>query len=322
MRHATRYIWLIITALCVLASCSYQSTEHNNKWTLTQSQRDSIAFSTYHHYNVGYNFLCIADSMLLGSHPEGTDLKLDYPHEDVYLYEDDDFVVTEIFRNPNVTKTSIDSIWLCVGSDGIPLGWISEYDLHHNSTPVDPISRFMAFCGNLRDKLLSGWIGKNFIIFLLIYLILIQIKKQNLILIKQTERSIYTYLFWFSAVSAGTIYATIKCLTPEMWEEFYYHPSLNPVGQPPMIALYLSLMWLNIIFYIAIFFDLKDRVSLGKTLLIMTLAAIIGICFYICLAALKEIFLIYGIYIILVAALAAFVWNYLESKKKCKQKSQ
>ena len=292
MRNATRHIWLIVTTLYLLTSCAYQSKEHNNKWTLTQSQRDSIAFSAYHHYNVGYNFLCTADSMLLASHPEGTDLQLDYPQENVYLYEDDDFVVTEIFRNPNVNSHSLDSIWLCVGSDGIPLGWISEQDLHHNATPVDPISRFMAF----------GYRQRGLMEFII----------QGLF--------IYPYLFWAAILSAASVLGAIKCLVPEMWEEFYYYTTLNPVGQPPLLALYLSLVWLSIILYIAIFFDLKDKVSAGKTLIALVVAAVNGAWIY--LKVSESINNIYAICIFYIFFVTLFILSYRHSKKICKQESQ
>ena len=312
MRNATRYIWLIVTALCLLTSCAYQSQEHNNKWTLTQSQRDSIAFSAYHHYNVGYNFLCTADSMLLSSHPEGTDLKLDYPQENVYLYEDDDFVVTEIFRNPNVNSHSLDSIWLCVGSDGIPLGWISEQDLHHNATPVDPISRFMAF-GYRHHSQIEIISACLFILFIIVASYVTDVKNFEVF-------STYYILFNFALFSAGAVLGAIKCLVPEMWEEFYYHPSLNPVGQPPLLALYLSLAWLSIIFYIAIFFDLKEKMSIGKTLLALAINASLGAVLYLVLSrSLPKLYIICIFYVLFIAA---FAWGYFKSKKKCKQESQ
>lgn len=315
MRHVTRYIWLIITALCLLASCSYQNTEHNNKWTLTQSQRDSIVFSTYHHYNVGYNFLCTADSLWLHPHPKGMALNLDYPHEDIYLYEDDDFVITEVFRNKNIDKTT-DSIWLCVGSDGIPLGWISEYELLHNATPVDPISRFMAF--GYRNRGLIEFIMKG--LFLIITGFVVFSKRRLPLLSKDKETFIYPYLFWIAILSAASVLGAIKCLAPEMWHDFYYHPSLNPVGQPPMLALYLSLMWLSIILFIAIFFDLKDKVSAGKTLLALAVAAVIGVWFYLGVSEhLGNIYVICGFYVFLVAL---FLWSYFKSKETCKSESQ
>ncbi|MBO4730020.1 MAG: hypothetical protein J5593_00945 [Bacteroidaceae bacterium] len=316
MRHATRYILLIVTALCLLASCSYQSTEHNNKWTLTQSQRDSIAFSTYHHYNVGYNFLCTADSMLLSPHPEGMALNLDYPHENVCLYEDDDFVITEVFHNKNIDNTTLDSIWLCVGSDGIPLGWISEQELLHNATPVDPISQFMAF--GYRNRGLIEFIVESQ--FLIIITFVTFSKRGIPLLSKDKETSIYPFLFWIAILSAASVLGTIKCLTPEMWHDFYYHPSLNPVGQPPMLALYLSLIWLSIILFIAIFFDLKDKVSAGKTLLTLAAAAVVGVWFYLGLSEhIDNIYAICGLYVFLVAL---FLWLYFKSKKTCKSESQ
>lgn len=281
-------------ALWLLASCSYHSTEHNNKWTLTQSQRDSIAFSAYHHYNVGYNFLCTADSIWLHPHPEGMELNLDYPHEDVYLYEDDDFVITEVFHNRNIGKTTLDSIWLCVGSDGIPLGWISEYELLRNATPVDPISRFMGACRRLSDSL-NGLFGNYTMIALLLLLISYQIKPAKTSIVK--EKSIYIHLLLLAAITSGSVLGTIKCLMPELWQHFYFYPSLNPVGQPPMLALYLSTVWLSIILFLAIFFDLKDKTSFGRLLLTMTLAAIFAIMLYYVCSMLRPIFLVCIIYV-------------------------
>lgn len=297
--------------LCLLSSCGYQTTEHYNKWTLTQKQRDSIAFSTYHHYNVGYNFICRADSIWLAPHPEGITLNLDYPNEQAYLYDDDDFVITEVFRNNNINRNTLDSIWLCVGSDGIPLGWISEHDLLRNATPVDPISRFMNACSRLSDKLRSTL--SHGIVALLICLIAYQVKGNRKLQLK--EKSNYIYPLLLSAVTAGCLLATIKCLMPEQWQHFYFYPSLNPVGQRPMFAIYLSAVWLSIVFFLAIFFDLKDKTSFGKLLLTMLLNATLAILLYYAISMLRPIYIVYIVYIIIVVVA---IWDYHTQNKKAK----
>ena len=304
--------WLLATAVWLFASCSYQKTEHRSKWALTQSQRDSVEFSAYHHYNVGYNFACAADSMPLLPAPEGMTLNTDYPLEDATLYEDDDFVIIEIFRKTITDTTTVDSIWLRVGSDGIPLGWVSENAMLRCATPTDPISRFMASCSRHDNGI--RWVTSCLILLILAYLTFYA--RKHPLPLKDSMKSVYIWLFWITISSAGAALGTMTTLMPEVWRYFYFYPSLNPLGQPPMLALYISLVWLSLTLYIAIFFDLKDKMSFGRMLTTLAISATIGIWSYITLPAIKPFYLECICYAVFVMTC---VWLIVRKHRKSKK---
>ena len=248
----------MISAIILLGGCSANQDGGHTRWTLTQQQRDSIEFSAIHHYNVGYNFVVAEDSLLLLPSPKGMDFNLDYLRDTTALHYGDDFVVTDIFHVATPDSLTPDSIWLRVGTDGAPLGWVSEQTMLDSATPVDPISRFIHFFS-----------GSHLILFyavvsLLAVIIIHRLRHHRRIWMVHFHdvRSPYPTAFCISIATAAMLYATIQLFMPDTWVEFYFHPSLNPLGQPFILLLFLSFVWLSVVLLLSVVFDLKDKLSL------------------------------------------------------------
>ena len=262
--HLPHVIITVVALLAMLASCSLQHKENRSHWILTQSQRDSIAFSATHHYNVGYNFIMEADSMQLHSLPEGVQQNLDYAPDSATLLKNEDFVITEIYRLQGPDTLALDSIWLRIGSDGIPLGWVSETELLTKAAPVDPISHLIfkskahwltilliisiLFAGWIATAWLKRGVGTG-------------AKKGGY---EESNVSGYPAAFMLCSATAGLLYSLMQSITPHLWQEYYFHPTLNPLGQPHLLAIYLSFIWLSILLWVANFFDLNSKTTFGR----------------------------------------------------------
>lgn len=250
-------ILLLSLAIILLSACGSKPITNQARWTLTPQQRDSIHFSSTHHYNVGYNFVVVSDSLQLLPSPEGMDFNLDYLRDTTALSQGEDFVVTDIFHASKSDTLLSDSIWLRVGTDGAPLGWVSEQKMLDSATPVDPISRFIHFFSGTHLYLFYA------IVIVVAVIIVYRLRHHRRIWLVHFHdlHSPYPTAFCLSTATAAMLYATIQLFLPDMWVEFYFHPSLNPLGQPFMLSLFLTFVWLSMILLLSVVFDLKDKVS-------------------------------------------------------------
>lgn len=276
MKRATLYICCaILLAMSIVISCTYQPRSTHSDWALSPQQLDSIKFSELHHYNVGYNFVLSADSMQLRSAPSNYTLNLDYAPDSAMLVKGEDFVVTEIFRNP-VAEGKSDSIWLRVGSDEVPLGWVSESEMLSNATPVDPISQFIHWCKSNDVLILMVFVAIYFICILMM-----RSRKTFPFVVSHNKISIYPVAFLICIAIAGTLHAFVFRFSYDSWQEFYFHPSLNPFCLPPLMALHIGSVWLCLLLYLSSYFELKSRIPTGQLALTMIAFLFCGLVFYI-----------------------------------------
>lgn len=298
-------VTLLSITLCLMVSCSrHDDSMPRSTWVLTQSQRDSIQFSEYHHYNVGYNFMCSEGGLVLKPTPKGISMSLDYAPREYTLYKGDDFVITEIYRTTDTDSLQPDSIWLRVGSNDIPLGWVSEPDMLAKASPVDPISRFIYFCQHNRNLL--SQLSLLLTIILIMYINHNREKRQDIDPL--TVKSPYSLAQFGAVIVTGIIYSCMQHFSPSIWQEFYFHPSLNPVGQPLILALYLTFVWLCIILLLASAFDLNERRSFGKMLCTIAIQIVFAVFLYCAFASISTLLhvIAYSLLIVFIVALIIF----------------
>lgn len=287
--------FLIVTALvlCVFASCGGDKVDVAN-WDLTEYQQDSVHFSKYHHYNVGTNFVVVKDSLDLRSIPEGWPMTIDFMLDSAVVFEGEDFVVTEIFMPNNEDSLSMDSVWVRVGTDGKPLGWVPETLLLERSIPVGPISRCIY------------WFSTYHLYWFLIVVVVAGVlvvyrKKRNkslgLIFNIHKMDSFYPTAFCVSIATAAMLYATIQTFMPDNWIEFSYHYSLNPLGQPFLISLFLVFTWLSVILLLSVVYDLWRVLSAIDFLSFMFGLLSWGGVIYIVTTTTAEYYVGYAIYL-------------------------
>ena len=79
--------------------------------------------------------------------------------------------------------------------------------------------------------------------------------------------SFYPTLLALNVAAAATFYASIQLFAPEVWREFYFHPSLNPFSQPVLLALFLVSVWSMIIVAVAAFDDVRRHLNFEDAIL-------------------------------------------------------
>lgn len=197
---------------------------------LTNKQIDSLNFRIIHHYSENFNFMVKADSMMLV--PMLEDLEIDTQ----YIYRDEVIVVA---NHSIVHGDSIDSVWVKVASDRLTMGWIREKELLKGVVPDDTISIMIDTLSNSRVIWMLGLLVMGVGAFL------IQKGRRRKLLLTQFDQmdSFYPLLFIILVALMATVYATIQKFMPWYWQEFYYHPSLNPAVLPLNLAVLVSIVW-------------------------------------------------------------------------------
>ncbi len=204
-------------------------------------QVDSLIFRLTHHYSENFNFKVKADSLTLI--PRDGDLA----HDTCQVYKGDIIVVASIRTIPG---SESDSTWVKVASSQHTMGWITEEELLQGAVPDDPISEIL--------DLLSGsrTIWMTAIALIGIFAIAFGRKRHlwsNLLPSFFHEMdSLYPALFLCLTSIMAALYASVQNFVPEFWQEYYFHPSLNPLVLPPIMATLVVMAWLLIITFIAV----------------------------------------------------------------------
>lgn len=204
-------------------------------------QADSLLFRLTHHYSENFNFLVKADSLTLVPR-EG-----DMMHDTCKVYHGDVIVVAAI---KPLAGGDIDSIWVKVASNQHTMGWILEQELLQGTTPDDPISEMLDALTGSR----AIWMTS----IILIGIIAIAFSKR-----KNLRKSLlpsffnemdspYPSFFLILTTIIAALYASIQNFVPEFWQEYYFHPTLNPLVLPPLMATLVFMAWLLIITLIAV----------------------------------------------------------------------
>lgn len=252
----------------VLSGCYYDSPKPTDEWGLTEAQVDSLSFYASHHYSQNYNFLVTADSlMLVEQQPEEkvTDLHTD----SLKVNKDDRLVVADIRIVPT---DSVDSVWVKVARDQSTLGWIHESRLLSGVEPDDSISQFINMFSNthlLIFMVVFCFVG---VAYLMHYLL----KHRSKIVHFNDIDSFYPTLLTLIVASAATLYASIQLFVPDTWEHFYFNPTLNPFGLPPVLSIFIIAVWAIVIVALAALQDTLHQLYVGESILYML--GLLGIC--------------------------------------------
>ncbi len=231
----------------MLTSCYHDKTqEHGAMIPDSVSQKDSISFLSTHHYCQNFNFVVKADSIvLLCQQPEEAISGM--LTDSVTVYRHNHLVVADIRVIPQDSLYEVDSVWVQVARDQDTFGWIYETELLKKVVPNDPISEFIAIFSDV-----------NFLIFLIVisviaiaYLLYTMFKRRAKIVHFNDINSFYPTLLVLIVSLTAIVYSTIQHFFPNMWLNFYFHPTLNPFIVPPLLAIFLILVWAIIIFFIA-----------------------------------------------------------------------
>ena len=223
------------------------------------------------HYDVEYNFLVTADSLVLQEERPMHLLIVPENVDSFVLYKDDPIVVAQIEIIP---EDSIDSVWVKVARDQMTQGWVHESTLLEAVVPDDPISQGIYFFSDLHVR-----VALAFCFITLGAGIVRRVRNEGeypLVHVRDIA-SPYPTLLCLAFASATVLYTSIQVFVPDLWATFYYHPTLNPFGQPTMLALFLALAWFIVILFIASVDDLRRCLpAVGGIQYMLSLMAVLG----------------------------------------------
>lgn len=296
---------LMICMVCVmtlLCTGCYNRTDRKRMLTdstLTNIQRDSITFIEKHHYGINYNFIIKSDSLqLIKQEPE--EYLGGLPTDTFSLCENSPIVVADFKTLP---IDSIDSLWVKVAGDNFTIGWLHESDLHKGAIPDDPISQFIDLFSNT-----------HLLVFMVIIVVIISIyvirhlmrNNARLVHFNDIDSFYPTFLALLVALSAA-VYASIQKFYPDLWQEYYYHPTLNPFICPMILSIFLIMVWLLLVVAIAVIDDVRRQLTAGD--------AILYVCGLMAMCALNYIVfsvltLYYVGYLLLAVYMVFALWRY------------
>ena len=220
---------------------------------LSPQQMDSLEFRLTHHYSENFNFQVKADSLILI--PREGDLITDTCH----VYRGDIVAVASI---KTIHTDSIDSVWVKVASSQRIMGWIPEGDLLKGAIPDDAISQLLNTLSDSRAIWMSALIMLGAIAIVLgrkkemrtwqPAQILNEVRAWHPQDFLAEMKSISPPLFLLLVAFMASLYASVQNFVPEFWQEYYFHPTLNPLVLPPLMATLVVMMWLVIITYLAV----------------------------------------------------------------------
>lgn len=262
---------LMVFVLFFVTSCYHRHIAKGQHAALVEysdRQRDSISFSSTHHYTYRYNFVVAADSLMLIKQQ---------PEEYVNHLSIDSFavmkhcllVVSDIRMIP---QDRVDSVWIQLATEDNVFGWIHESNMLSKVVPDDPISQFIMVFSNT-----------HLLIFLIVFVLIgvsylvkkIFTRNAPIVHFNDIDSPYPTALVLMVSLSAA-FYATIQTYMPEVWRHFYFHPTLNPFAVPKVLGFFLASVWAILILAIACVDEVKNRLALGEG--ILYLGGLMGMC--------------------------------------------
>lgn len=260
----------VVVALVVttLASCYHQPHKYIQLPSVAESHTsDTLSSYQPRHYGQNFNFKVMADSLsLILQQPE--ELLSGMPTDSFVVRHGDRLVVADFRVLPSDTP---DTVWVQVANAEQQFGWTLEANLLRKVVPDDPISEFI-----------STFSDTHLLIFLIVisviscaYLMRKLMKMNAPIVHFRDIHSFYPTLLTLIVAASATFYASIQMFAPELWQHFYFHPTLNPFSVPPMLSIFLISAWSMLIVGIAAVDDVRSQLAFGEAVTyLLGLAAI------------------------------------------------
>lgn len=304
--------WLYILLLLSLTSCGWteqMSDGQDNRVSaddlsadtlleLTQKQADSLEFRLLHHYTNNYNFVVKADSLLL-------------------IPREDELTDTScVRRNDRIAVADIresDTIWIKVARDQFTMGWIPEDQLLQGVVPDDPISQVI----NALTTSRYIWMTVVVVLGLLGFVVKRRgLRKLQIFRFDEMD-SFYPTLFLILVSLVACLYVSIQHFTPEFWQEYYFHPTLNPLILPPVMAILLTLVWAVIIVFIAMLVDVYHHFYILPGLMYILEMLGSAMISYLVIKWTTSIYVGYVLLAIYIVVLLYIYYKYIRCKYVC-----
>ena len=211
-------------------------------------------------------------------------------------------VVTDIRMVP---QDSLDSVWVQLATEDNRFGWSRESRLLPQVVPDDPISEFIMTFSNVHLLIFLVVI----VVITLAYLVRKVFHSNAKIVHFNDIDSPYPLALVLLVSISAAFYAWIQTFEPEIWRQFYFHPSLNPFAVPKVLGVFLALVWSILIVGLACVDEVYHRLPFGEALLY--LGGLAGVC-----ALDYIIFSVSTLYYIGYILLVAYIWFAVKSYRR------
>lgn len=276
----------------LLSSCNSSLDLEN----ISHQPADSLALFSDYPFSLNANFEVIADSLSLEQLPVEGDFK--------HVYKGNKIVVGEFGTIPADT---IDSLWVKVAHNQDVQGWIRQSELKENIVPLDYISRFIYWFSNTETKYLLIIIS---VLFLSLSYLVISRKKMRDRYSDNIDRT-YPLLLCLTISFSAVMYSTIRVFYPDMWEWFYFNPTLNPFRLPLFLAVLIITVWLNLILFLAVIDDTFRRLSFGFSVLFLIGLTSVCILLHLFFSFFTPYLIGYAFFVLL---LFLFIWKSIKNQ--------
>ena len=250
---------MLLATCMVFAGCYQSHRKGRAAYKYSERQIDSLSFFSTHHYTNNYNFVVKSDSLsLLRQLPE--ELLGGLRTDSFCVRKGDHLVVADIRMVPD---DPVDSVWVQLANDSSAFGWTHESYLLPRVMPDDPISEFI-----------SDFSNDHVLIFLCVIAIFaagyafwsISRHKAHVVHFHDID-SFFPTLLCLIVAFAAALYASLQMYAPQMWQHFYYHPTLNPFSVPVPLMVFLCAVWAMPVVAVACVDDVRRQLSFGEGVL-------------------------------------------------------
>ena len=206
---------------------------------------DSVTSTVQRPYNVGYNFVVHADSLLLQEdRPMHWCQGVAETSDSLWVFRHDNIVVAAITVIP---EDCVDSVWVKVARDQLTMGWTHEHDLLAAVSPDDPISQFIDVFSDRHVLWFLIVVG----CVVVMAVVLVWYKRRIRMVLYDDIPSAYPTFLVVTLTCSAWLYAYIQHFEPHQWVQFYFDPTLNPLSQPFVLCAFLFTVWALVLLTIA-----------------------------------------------------------------------
>lgn len=249
--------------LVILLHCSLSFAENEAPtqidWNWTGQTRDSVYFTQTRHYSVGSNFVVVAPKLELNTLPQNSS----EISSELCVNKGEEIVVAEI-RRIETDSADCKTFWLKIARDQQTQGWVNESQFTQATIPSDPISQIIY---NLRKSAPWCFLLACVLLSLLYYLQHRVPKGESYPFVHlQNIDSVWPVLLVQLNALIGLWYNMLVTYSPAVWDSYYHSPNLTPFQWPFVVALWLIMLWLLPILYIASLDDAAHQMNPAQTL--------------------------------------------------------
>ncbi|MBQ0048782.1 MAG: zinc ribbon domain-containing protein [Bacteroidales bacterium] len=304
-----------ISPIFLLASCFYShktsllSRDDASTDSLTQTLLSEV------NYAPGYNFVVRADTLRLCTEIPARASQFTNVPDTICVYRNNEIVVADIAIVP---EDSVDAVWVKVARDQMTQGWQRESDLLPCVSPDDPISMAIDMFSGQHINLTV-----LLVLFVMAVVVIHRRCKQNslrttLVTVRnRIPQSPYPIFLSVTMAGSAVFYTSIQIFTPQTWENFYFHPTLNPFAVPPLLGAFLFSLWTMVLFLFASVDDAFRQLSFLRASFFLLFQCTVLAVLYLFFSLTTMIYIGYPLFILFAVLAFSFYSRHLRASFRC-----